>query len=84
MKQIKNLKALRQSLAAGQRGYRILLNGGGYSRKTITASTGGRFHIVNHIDESVQKLTGRQLSTRSNIGEAMRLGAFVAESPEDY
>jgi hypothetical protein len=84
MKQIKNVKALQQSLAAGQRRFRILLNGGIYSRKTITASSGGRFHIVNHIDESVQRLTGRQLYTRSNIGEAMRKGAFVAETSENY
>lgn len=84
MKQIKNVKALREAIAAGQRGFRILLNGGIYSRKTITESAGGRFHIVNHIDESVQKLTGRQLYTRSNIGEAMRLGAFVAETSENY
>lgn len=84
MKRIKNVKALRKSLAAGQRGFRILLCGGLYSRKTITPCANGRFEVENHIDDCVQKLTEKQLYTHSNIGEAMRMGAFVAESPEDY
>lgn len=85
MQRIKNVKALRQALATGQREFRLLLSGGLVcSRKTITPCTDGRFKIVNHIDDSVQRLTGRQLYTRSNIGESMRLGGFWAESPDDY
>jgi len=48
-----------------------------YSRKTMRLLSDGRFRVVNHIDESVQRLTGRQLYTESNIGRAMKQGAFV-------
>jgi RNA polymerase sigma factor (TIGR02999 family) len=39
----------------------------------------GRFRILNCIDGSVHKLTGRQLYTRSIIGEAMQKKAFTDE-----
>jgi hypothetical protein len=85
MQRIKNVTALRQSLATGQREFRLLLGDGYiYSRKTVTPCSDGRFKIVNHIDDSVQRLTGRQLYTRSNIGKAMRLGSFLAVPPENY
>jgi hypothetical protein len=51
--------------------------GGLYSRKTMCLLSDGRFRVVNHIDETVQRLTGRQLYTESNIGRAMKQGAFV-------
>ena len=44
---------------------RVALNGGIYSRKTIRLVADGRFKIINHIDESVQTLTGRQLAARA-------------------
>jgi hypothetical protein len=83
MKKIKNVKALRKSIADGQREFRLLLGEGlVYSRKTISVRADGIFIVHNHIDETVQSLTGRQLYTESNIGEGMRKGAFVAEPPE--
>jgi hypothetical protein len=84
MLRINNAKALRRSVAEGQREFLICLQAGIFSRKTIAACADGRFKIVNHVDDSVQKLTARQLYTRSNIGNAMRLGAFLAETPDDY
>jgi len=85
MQKIKNVKALRKSIADGQREFRLLLGDGYiYSRKTVSPCADGRFKIVNHIDDSVQRLTGRQLYTRSNIGKAMRLGSFLAVPPENY
>lgn len=83
MTKIKNVRELRKAIAGGQHEFRILLQGGLYSWKTITPCA-GRFDVVNHIDETLQRLTGRQLYTRSNIGEAMRSGTFVAVMPDDY
>jgi hypothetical protein len=57
--------------------------GGAYSRKTITRRKDGRFRVLNHIDDSVQSLTGKQLYTDSNIGRAMRNGAFIKEGNEN-
>jgi hypothetical protein len=76
---IRNCRQLRQAIAKGYIGFRLILVGGGYSRKTITINRKGRFRIVNHIDDSLQKLTARELYTKSNIGRAMRNGAFIAE-----
>ena len=79
IQRIRNTPALRQAIAGGQHEFRLLLNGGAFSRKTIALRPDGRFRIENHIDGSVQNLTGRQLYTESNIGEGMRFGALVAE-----
>ncbi len=84
MQRIKNVKALRKSIADGQREFRLCLRYGVFSRKTISVRADGRFIIYNHIDDSVQSLTGRQLYTESNIGEAMGKGAFVAETTDNY
>jgi hypothetical protein len=81
---IKNAKALRRAISGGSRNFRLYLNGGAFSRKTITVRTDGRFRVVNHIDDSVQTLSGRQLYTRSNIGKGMKFNSFSAETPEDY
>lgn len=80
MKQIKTTRALRQALAAGHREFRLCLQFGLYSRKTITLLADGRFRIVHHIDDSVQTLTGRQLHSHSNLGAAMRVGALITSS----
>lgn len=77
-RQIKNTRQLRRVIANGQHEFRLCLEGGLVSRKTIFANRSGRFRIVNHIDESVQTLSRRQLYTHSNIGKAMRNGAFVS------
>jgi hypothetical protein len=79
MKKIKNAIELRRAVAAGTHEFRVYLRYGLVSRKTITACAGGRFRIVNHIDDSVQRLTGRQLHSHSIVGEAMRAGALVVD-----
>ena len=83
MKVIKTVNQLRKAIAEGRRYFRICLRFGLYSRKTITLTEGGRFHIVNQFDGSEQRLSVDELFTKTNIGEAMRHGAFVAESPEE-
>jgi hypothetical protein len=79
MQHIQNFRALRQALAKGQRGFKVHLNGGVFSRKRIKPRADGRFRVINCIDGSVQTLTGRQLYTRSIIGEAMQKKAFTDE-----
>jgi hypothetical protein len=76
---IRNTQQLREVIAEGLSEFRLLLKGGGYSAKTLTAASKGRFHVVNHIDGSSQVLTEAELSTQSNIGEAIAKGAFIAE-----
>jgi hypothetical protein len=79
MHPIKNTRELRRALAAGHHDFRLRLRGGLCSRKTITLSPDGRFQVENHIDGSEQTLSGRQLYSESNIGKAMKHGAFVPE-----
>ena len=57
----------------------VQLNGGAYSRKTITlADDGESFEILNLIDDTTQILTTEELfdSTKSNIGKALQAGAL--------
>jgi len=72
---IRNTTELRKSILGGQREFALALQAGMYSRKTIRIKR-GLFRVVNHIDNSREWLTGRQLYTRSNIGRNMRIGAF--------
>jgi hypothetical protein len=81
MKPIRNTRELRKTLSQGKREFRLILRGGCYSRKTIRLLRDGRFRVENHIDWSVERLTGRQLHTQTNIGRAMKLGAFLV-TPE--
>lgn len=76
---IRNCRQLRRAIAEGCYEFRLLLTGKFYSRKFITTNDRGRFCVLNYIDDSIQILTGRELYTRSNIGNAMRNGAFIAE-----
>jgi hypothetical protein len=60
------------------RDFAILLNAGAFSRKEIRR-LGRRYQVVNCIDDTKQILTAAQLfdSGRTNIGRAMKAGAFV-------
>lgn len=79
MRQIRDIRQLRQSISKGCNEFRLILRGGGlFSRKTIMLSSDGQFVVTNHIDGTVQKLSGRQLHSQSNIGKAMKLGALIA------
>jgi hypothetical protein len=77
MQHIRNTKQLRKTLSEGEREFKLALQFGLFSRKTIRLLPDGRFRVENHIDNSVERLTGRELHTHSNIGRAMKLGAFV-------
>jgi hypothetical protein len=77
MQQIRNTRQLRETVSQGEREFKLALQFGLFSRKTIRLLPDGRFRVVNHIDETVQRLSGRQLYTESNIGRAMKQGAFV-------
>jgi hypothetical protein len=79
MRHIRNVRELREALKSGQNEFRLCLNGGVFSRKTICLSCDGRFSVFNGIDGSTKMLTGKQLYTESNIGRGMRCGAFLAE-----
>ena len=81
MQPIKNTRALRHAIAQGQHDFRLCLNGGAYSAKTILLGCNGRFLVFNHIDDTEQNLTGRELYTRSNIGKGMQFGSFLALLP---
>jgi hypothetical protein len=76
---ISNCRQLRQAIAAGCFEFRILLCGSFYSRKHITLDGRKRFHVFNYIDDTQQRLTCKELFTRSNIGKAMRNGSLVVE-----
>jgi len=80
MTKIKNCAALRHAINRGQHEFAILLAGGSIrSSKDIELDDRGNFDVLNFVDGSRQFLTGRQLYTHSNIGEAMRKGAFIAD-----
>ena len=80
-KQIRNVSVLRRAIEQGQHEFKLNLRGGVFSRKTISLCADGRFKVFNHIDDTEQKLTGRQLHTQSNIGRGMKAGAFVCSLP---
>lgn len=81
MQRIKNLSELKAHLRRGHRDFAIALVGGAaVSRKYITPLSNGRFDLFNGIDGTVvEEQTGRELLTRTNIGKAMRRGAFFCE-----
>lgn len=58
--------------------FKIVLNGGAYSRKTIYLRENGRYSILNHIDDSRQTLTEKALfdESRTNIGKAINLNSL--------
>jgi len=75
---IRDPRQLRQAIAAGRLEFQLLLAGGAcFSRKRITMNGRGHFGVFNYVDDTVQSLTAKELYTKSNIGEAMRKGAFV-------
>lgn len=74
------IEALRKLAAARKIDIRLQLNGG-YSRKSIRW-TGREWRVLNHIDNTTQKLSDDELWTESNIGKWMDAGAIEVEQPE--
>lgn len=75
---IPNIEALNDAIADGNTGFAIVLAAGSaFSRKTITRK-GDKYHVVNHIDDTVQTLTEKRLLDLrvTNIGRAMEAGAL--------
>jgi uncharacterized protein YaaR (DUF327 family) len=63
--------------------YALILGGSVFrSRKTISYDPKTKkYRIVNHIDDTTQTLTGKQIMDRkyTNIGEAMKKRCLIAE-----
>lgn len=80
---IKHLKELADTKDKDPQEFLIRLgNGGMYSRKTIYYNKKkDMFYVTNHIDNSEQVLSPRQLNSKSytNIGEAIKKKALVYE-----
>lgn len=57
----------------------ILAGGSCFSRKTISLTSTNKYHIINHIDDSMQTLTAKQIMDTSytNIGEGLRKKALA-------
>jgi hypothetical protein len=55
----------------GQHEVYIRLNYGIRSSKDIFSDGKGNFEVFNHIDETTQKLTKKELWTKSHIGKAL-------------
>lgn len=78
---IPSVDKMKEVLADGDmHDFVLLFNGGLFSRKTIWL-IGKKFHIENHIDNSHQRLTEKEIinGRETNIGEAIIRGAFWLE-----
>lgn len=81
---VKSIERLHELIDQGHDEYVILLNGGAFSRKTINYNKrSNKFIIINHIDDTTQKLTAEELMDegQTNIGKAISFGALVAIIP---
>ena len=80
MLQITSVQQLKDCCNGVQRDCFIALTGNIKSSKAIEYyEDSEEFYIVNYIDDTDQTLTERELYTKSNIGEAIKEGAFFLE-----
>lgn len=57
--------------------FRLVLNGGCYSRKSIFGDIHAKlWEVTHHIDETEEVLTDDELMKETNIGEGIKKGAF--------
>lgn len=77
---IKTLHQLDAALARGHHDFAIMLTNQCFSRKEITKLSPTRYRIYNSIDESIITLPASKMfdQRRTNIGHAMKCGAFVS------
>ena len=79
---VKSLDRLMELIALGHTEYALVLGGGGmFSRKEITYNKKSKkFKIYNHIDNSKQTLTAKEIMDDSitHIGKAMPLNCLIA------
>lgn len=61
--------------------FRLLLNGGAFSRKTIKRISKDLYKTTNHIDDSIQRLTEKELFDPeiTNILEGIEKNSFIHE-----
>jgi len=76
--QIKTIKQLKKFATDGLDCF-IALNGGARSSKHIWLD-GKQFEVINHIDDTEQCLSEKELWTESNIGEALDKGALYKDN----
>ena len=86
---VKNIRDLKNLIKDGYYEYRIALGGTAgamYSRKTITLTTTKKFHIINHIDDTTQVLTQKQLFLASftYIGKGLRNNCLIVDLKQKY
>jgi len=81
MKTVKSIKEIKQIANTNSQEFCLMLGGGlMYSRKTIYWDSEEKiFYVTNHIDESEQMLTPRQINSAryTNIGEAIKKRALL-------
>lgn len=80
------MRDLRKLLDDGFHEFRIVLNGGLFSRKDITSNEKSKkFKVINHIDDSEQFLTEKELLDNSftNIGQALKKKALIVDLTEN-
>ena len=75
---IKTVKALKKAIENEENDFFLVVGGFARSSKTIFLTEDNKFDITNEIDDSEQTLTEDELfdETLTNIGKAMKLGAF--------
>ncbi len=81
------MRDLKKLISEGYNEYRIILSGGlMFSRKDITFNEKlKKFKIINHIDDSEQFLTEKELLDNSftNIGQALKKRALIVDLTEN-
>jgi hypothetical protein len=77
---VKNIEQLKLACSDEKRDCFIQLNGGLRSSKSIQYDSQLElFDIYNFIDDTEQELTEQELSTNSNIAQAIQKGAFYLD-----
>jgi hypothetical protein len=82
LKQVKSLDELKEILGDHRRrDFRVVLNGGVFSRKSIRWCKDGKWQILNHVDNTRQTLTEAELMDESLtlVGAAIPKGALISE-----
>lgn len=78
---IRCLENIQDLSGQGLNNYALLLNGGCFSRKTITYNPKTKkYKIINHIDNSTQYLTEKDILNKkiTNIAEGIEKRALIA------
>jgi hypothetical protein len=81
---VENLKDFKSLLKEGYYEYLLQLGGGiAFSRKSIFYDN-GKFQIVNHIDDTEQNLTEKQLMNKriTNVGLGIKRRALIVNLKE--